>query len=258
MSLQSLRSEIQKASNPEKAKLLSRFFKTGKGEYGEGDLFLGIVVPIQRQLVKKYSHLSLEDIEHLIKSKYHEERLIALLLLVHQFEKHPDKRKSIFDFYLENTKYINNWDLVDLTAPKIVGEYLLNKDMENSVILRSNSPDREFETKSKKILCKSILYKLVKSSNLWERRIAVLATFRFIREKQFEDSLKLSELLLKDTHDLMHKAVGWMLREIGKRDVKVLEKFLKKHYKIMPRTMLRYSIEKFPEEKRKDYLNGEI
>lgn len=233
MSLSLLKQEIKKAANPEKAKLLSGFFKTGIGEYGEGDEFLGIMVPIQRQLVKKYKHLELIEIEQLLKSKYHEERLIALLLLVHQYEKFPEKREEIYKFYLSNTRYINNWDLVDLTAPRIVGMHLLNKD-------------------------KSILYKLVNSDNLWERRIAVLATFWFIREKQFEDSLKLSELLLKDKHDLMHKAVGWMLREIGKRDVKVLEAFLKKHYKIMPRTMLRYSIEKFPEEKRKAYLHGEI
>ncbi|MEK6855885.1 MAG: DNA alkylation repair protein [Nanoarchaeota archaeon] len=233
MSLQSLRQDIQKEANPTKARLLQRFFKTGKGEYAEGDVFLGIMVPVTRGLVKKYSELSLSELEELIHSKYHEERLLALLILVNRFFKHPDKREEIYNFYLSNTHYINNWDLVDLSAPNIIGNYLLNKN-------------------------KSVLYKLIKSNNLWERRISILATFWFIKNGRFDESLAIAELLLKDKHDLIHKAVGWMLREIGKRDINILKKFLKKHYQIMPRTMLRYSIEKFPEKERKLYLKNRI
>ena len=234
MSLQDLKKEFSKLKDNKKAGLLQRFFKTGKGEYAEGDVFLGIVVPKQRVLVKKYWNLlDLKDIQGLLNSKVHEHRLTALLILVRQFHNYPEKREKIFKLYLANTKNINNWDLVDLSAPNIVGSYLLDKD-------------------------RSILYKLANSSHLWERRIAVLSTFMFIREKQFDDSLKIAEILLKDKHDLIHKAMGWMLREIGKRDVKILEDFLKKHHKTMPRTMLRYAIEKFPEKTRKAYLNGDI
>lgn len=230
-----LKKEIKKHSNPKKAKLLQGFFKTGKGEYGEGDIFLGITVPESRKLAIKYSSLELNDVEILLSSKIHEERLIALLLLVHNFKKHPEKREAIYDFYLKKTKYINNWDLVDLSCHKIVGEYLLNKD-------------------------RNILYKLARSDNLWEKRISIISTFAFIRVNQFQDSLDLAELLLQDKHDLMHKAVGWMLREIGKKDISILENFLKHNnrYKTMPRTMLRYSIERFPESKRKAYLAGTV
>lgn len=232
--LEQIKKDFEKLANPEKAKLLQRFFKTGEGEYGEGDVFLGIVVPNQRDLVKKYHcSLSLEDIQELLNSKIHEHRLTALLILVKQYQKaDEEKKKEIFDFYLRNTKNINNWDLVDLSAPNIVGDYLINKD-------------------------RKILYNLAKSRHLWEKRISVLATFAFIRKNQFDDSLKISEILIKDSHDLIHKAVGWMLREIGKRDIKPLESFLNKHYKSMPRTMLRYSIEKLPEKDRKSYLDGE-
>lgn len=233
MSIQSLKKEIQSKANPLKAKLLAGFFKTGKGEYGEGDIFLGLTVPESRKLAIKYKNLSLDKVEELLKSKYHEERLIALLLLVYNYEKYSEKRKEVYNFYLNNTKYINNWDLVDLTAHKIIGHYLFKKD-------------------------KTYIYKLAKSNTLWEKRISIISTFYFIRENKFNDSLKLAKILLEDKHDLIHKAVGWMLREIGKKDVKVLETFLKKHYKQMPRTMLRYSIEKFPEAKRKAYLNGKI
>lgn len=234
MSLPDLKKEFLKLADKDKALLLQRFFKTGKGEYAEGDIFLGIVVPKQRALVKKYWNLlDLKDIQELLNSKIHEHRLTALLILVNQYQKHPEKREEIFKLYLANTKNINNWDLVDLSAPNIVGSYLLDKN-------------------------RSILYNLANSHHLWERRIAVLSTFMFIREKQFGDSLKIAEILLNDKHDLIHKAVGWMLREIGKRDVKVLESFLKKHHRKMPRTMLRYSIEKFPEGKRKAFLNGAV
>jgi 3-methyladenine DNA glycosylase AlkD len=233
--LEQIKKDFSKLANPEKAKLLQRFFKTGKGEYGEGDVFLGIVVPKQRVLVKKYwNSLSLEDIQELLNSKIHEHRLTALLILVKQYEKASEKKKSsIFSFYLLNTRNINNWDLVDLSAPRIVGNHLLNKD-------------------------RNILYTLANSQHLWEKRISVLSTFMFIKHNQFEDSIKISEILMGDKHDLIHKAVGWMLREMGKRDVAVLETFLKKHHKTMPRTMLRYAIEKLPEKTRKAYLNGDI
>jgi 3-methyladenine DNA glycosylase AlkD len=233
-SIQNLRKEMKELANPEKAKILQGFFKTGKGQYGEGDVFLGIVVPEQRKLVKKYwESIGTQDLQILLNSLIHEERLVALLILVKQYESKGIARQLFFDFYLENTKNINNWDLVDLSAPNIVGKHLLDKK-------------------------RDVLYDLVKSSNLWEKRIAIISTFSFIRNKQFEDTLKISKILLGDKHDLIHKAVGWMLREVGKRDLKTEEDFLKKYYKKMPRTMLRYAIEKFPEEKRKKYLSGEI
>ncbi|MBS3166082.1 DNA alkylation repair protein [Candidatus Woesearchaeota archaeon] len=238
--LSQLLSDMQQLANPEKAKLLSGFFKTGKGEYGEGDIFWGIVVPEQRKIAQKYIELSLPEIQKLLSSKIHEHRLTALIILTLQYKKEEKEkgeqegektREKIFNFYLNNTKYINNWDLVDLSAPNIVGSYLLHKD----------SKDR------------LILYKLAKS-HLWDRRISILATFTFIKNNQLEDSLKLAEILLNDKHDLIHKAVGWMLREIGKRDQSVEEKFLNKHYQTMPRTMLRYAIEKFDEKKKRYYM----
>jgi 3-methyladenine DNA glycosylase AlkD len=232
--LTALRKEIKKHSNPDKAKFLQRFFKTGKGEYAEGDVFLGIVVPVQRQIAKKYKELSFIELKVLITSKYHEERLIALLILVERFKKADENEKEIIvKFYLNNRKGINNWDLVDLSAPKILGQYLIDKD-------------------------RKILFRFAKSNDLWEKRIAVLSTFAFIRNNDFEDALKIYEILVNDKHDLIHKAVGWMLRELGKIDLKEEEEFLKKHYKTMPRTMLRYAIEKFPEKKRKAYLEGRI
>ncbi|MFA6462269.1 MAG: DNA alkylation repair protein [Candidatus Woesearchaeota archaeon] len=229
--LSQLQQELHSLKGLEKAKLLQRFFKTGKGEYGEGDLFLGITMPQQRIVAKKYfKEISLEEVEQLLHGKYHEERMTALIILTYKFAKaSKEEQEKIYQLYLKNTKYINNWDLVDVTTPRIVGEYLLDKDH-------------------------SILYTLAQSKDLWEKRISVLATFTFIREHQFEDALKIAEMLLSDKHDLIHKAVGWMLREIGKRDQKVEEEFLKKHYKNMPRTMLRYAIEKFEEEKRQSYL----
>lgn len=226
--LASLKKDLLRLRNPEKARNLQRFFKTGKGEYGEGDKFFGIVVPEQRKVAKKYSDLTLGDLQELLNSKIHEYRLTALFILVAKFKK-AEKKKEIVDFYLKNTKNINNWDLVDLSAPNIMGEYLINRE-------------------------KGILYMLAKSKNLWERRIAVLATFAFIKKNNFEDSLKIAKILLNDKQDLIHKAVGWMLREVGKRDLKALESFLEKNCKRMPRVMLRYAIEKFPEEKRKTYL----
>lgn len=225
--LNNLRKDLNKLKNQEKARILSNFFKTKEGEYGYGDVFLGLTSDQIKNIAKNYVNIDLKDLQELMNSKIHEERVASLRILVSRFK---NNEKEIFDFYLKNTKNINNWDLVDLSAPNIVGNYLIDKD-------------------------KSILYKLAKSNNLWEKRIAIISTFSFIRNNQFEDTLKISEILLKDKHDLIHKAVGWMLREIGKRDQNTEEKFLKKHYKEMPRTMLRYSIEKFTQEKRKFYLS---
>ncbi len=228
--LNAVKKDLKKLEDKNQAKLLSGFFKTGKGEYGEGDIFLGIKVPVQREIARKYYDLSLKDIQILLKSKIHEYRLVSLLILMHQYSKGNSKlKKKIFDFYLKNTKQINNWDLVDLSAPNILGDFLLDKD-------------------------RTILYKLAVSKNLWERRISILATYKFIKANDFKDMLKISEILLRDKHDLIHKAVGWMLREVGKRDQKAEEKFLDKYYKEMPRVMLRYSIERFDEKKRKEYL----
>jgi 3-methyladenine DNA glycosylase AlkD len=234
MNLTEIKKEIKKNANPQKAILLQRFFKTGPGEYGEGDKFLGIMVPVQRSIAKKYKELSLKDIRELLNSNIHEERLIALLILVEQYKKGDEQKKEdIFTFYHLHRKRINNWDLVDLTAHIISGSYLMDKD-------------------------KSILYKLAESKNIWDRRIAVISTFHFIKNNVFVDSLCIAEKLLNDKHDLIHKAVGWMLREIGNRDMNTEEGFLEKHYKKMPRTMLRYAIEKFPEKKRLAYLKGTI
>jgi 3-methyladenine DNA glycosylase AlkD len=229
--LQHLKADLQNIANPEKAKILARFFKTGKGQYGEGDVFLGIMVPAQRQMAKKYASLCLKDIKTLLASKIHEHRLIALFILVNQYQK-SDKRvkKKIADFYLVHAAGINNWDLVDLSAPHILGDHCYEKDT-------------------------TMLYRLAASDNLWKRRIAIMATFAFIRKGRFEEALDISEMLLQDKHDLIHKAVGWMLREIGKRDVKREEEFLKMHAHEMPRTMLRYAIERFDEKKRSYWMN---
>lgn len=225
---------MQNSADSEQAKILQRFFKTGEGEYGEGDIFLGIKVPVQRKIAKKYLGLGLYKLQELMKSKIHEYRLIGLIILNNKFKKsNEEERGNIFNFYLKNTKNINNWDLVDISAPNIVGNYLSERD-------------------------KKILYKLVRSENLWEKRIAIISTFNFIKKNKFEDALAISELLLNDTHDLIHKAIGWMLREIGKRDLEIEEEFLKQHYNSLSRTTLRYAVEKFDEEKRKRYLCGEI
>ncbi|MFC1682152.1 DNA alkylation repair protein [Nanoarchaeota archaeon] len=233
--LSKLKSNLQSLANPEKAKILQRFFKTGKGQYGEGDVFLGITVPDQRKVAREFIDLELKDVQELLNSEIHEYRLVGLIILTYQYKKYPEKQKDIFYFYLNNSKRVNNWDLVDLTAPNIVGDFLLkNYDL------------------------KKLIYDLASSENLWEKRIAIISTLAFIRNEKFEDVLAIAEILLNDSHDLIHKAVGWMLREVGKRDQNAEEKFLKKHYKNMPRTMLRYAIERFEEEKRKRYLRGEI
>ena len=234
MSLTEIKKEIKKQANPKQAVILQGFFKTGKGEYGEGDVFYGIKVPEQRAIAMQFKDLSLNDLKSLLNSKIHEERLIAAFILVDQYKRGDEKKKKIiFNFYLKNRKGINNWDLVDLSAPKIVGAYLI---------------DRE----------KDLLYKFANSKDLWEKRISIISTQAFIREHFFEDTLNISKILLNDKHDLIHKAVGWMLREVGNRDIETEEEFLKKFYKKMPRTMLRYAIEKFPEQKRINYLKGLI
>ena len=234
MSLTQIKKEIKKQANPKQAVILQGFFKTGKGEYGEGDVFYGIKVPEQRAIAMQFKDLSLNDLKSLLNSKIHEERLIAAFILVDQYKRGDEKKKKIiFNFYLKNRKGINNWDLVDLSAPKIVGAYLI---------------DRE----------KDLLYKFANSKDLWEKRISIISTQAFIREHFFEDTLNISKILLNDKHDLIHKAVGWMLREVGNRDMETEEEFLKKFYKKMPRTMLRYAIEKFPEQKRINYLKGLI
>ncbi len=223
--------ELKECGTPARAKASAWYFKTGKGEYGYGDVFYGVTVPQMRQIAKKYKDLSLKEIESLLKNKVHECRLAGLLILVQQYkEGNETERSRIVRFYLSHTKNINNWDLVDLSSHSILGHYLLKRN-------------------------RKILYKLAHSKNLWERRISVISTFAFIREGQCEDSFRLAEILLKDEQDLMHKAVGWMLREAGKKCPVAEERFLRNHISSMPRTMLRYAIEKFPEKKRKAYLN---
>ncbi|MBU0527599.1 DNA alkylation repair protein [Candidatus Micrarchaeota archaeon] len=223
--------DLQNLSNPKKAKQLSRYFKTGRGEYGEGDVFLGLQVPEIRKIAKNYTGLNFKDLEKLLANEIHEYRLAALLILVDRFKRADRKeQKEIYEFYLKNTDGIDNWDLVDLSAHEIVGKYLLDK-----------KPD--------------ILYELAQSKNMWERRIAVVATYTFIRSNRFEENLKIAKMLLYDEEDLIHKAVGWMLREIGKRNQDTEERFLKRYYKKMPRTMLRYAIEKFDKTKRKYYMS---
>lgn len=234
MKLTEVRSVIKKSGNASHAKTLQRFFKTGKGEYGEGDVFVGIKVPVLRKIAKEFQDLSFDELGQLIKSNIHEERLVSLFILVNKYKRAEEKLKErIYTFYLKNLNYVNNWDLIDLSAPKIVGEHLLNRD-------------------------KNILIRYANSSSLWERRVAILSTHTFIKNSYIETTIQLSDILLNDKHDLIHKAVGWMLREAGQCDIKTLESYLKKNYKKMPRTMLRYAIEKFPESKRKRYLKGKF
>ena len=233
MSLSVLKKDLEKLADRGKAVILARFFKTGKGQYGEDDIFLGVTVPKQREIAKKHQDLAFWDVKKLLRSRIHEHRLTGLLILVQQFQKADEKaKKSIVDFYLKNTKYINNWDLVDLSANHILGAYLLGKDA-------------------------SILKKLAKSKNLWERRIAMIATFAFIYKNQFKETLEIARILVHDSHDLIQKAVGWMLREVGKKNQAVEEKFLQKYYKTMPRTTLRYAIERFDEKKKMFYSERE-
>ena len=234
--LDRLIAELKSLGNPEKAKGYQRFFKTGKGQYGEGDIFMGIRTPVQREIAKKYSVLSLKDLQKLLESKIHEHRFVALVILMDKYKKakknHVEKMR-LFQFYLKNTNRINNWDLVDVSAPNIVGDFSVNEGNE-------------------------MIRHLAKSDNLWKKRIAIISTAAYIKRRNFGETLAVADMLLKDKHDLIHKAVGWMLREVGKRNTDILEIFLKTRYKEMPRTMLRDAIEKFPEEKRKRYLGGTI
>ncbi len=257
--LSDLQKSLRAKASPAKAKLYASFFKTAPGQYGHGDIFLGLTAPEQRSIAKNFYHLPLADIQKLLKSKIHEERFTALVILVHQFT-YADKctlspsarparstrsseaggegahggegettQKQIYTFYLKNATRVNNWDLVDTSAPQIVGDSLINKP-------------------------KNILTKLARSPNLWERRIAILATLTFIRHNEFKETIHLAKLLLNDQHDLIHKAVGWMLREVGKKSEPTLKKFLNNHHRAMPRTMLRYAIEKLSKTERKKYL----
>lgn len=230
MRAQDVRKALKSLADPEKARILQRFFKTGPGQYGEGDIFIGVMVPDSRQVAKKFGDLPLEEVEVLLKSKVHEERLVALLILIQKYS-HADDKNEIFDFYLRNADRINNWDLVDVSAPNILGAHLINGKRE-------------------------LLYRLAKSDSIWKRRMAIVATLHFIRNNDFADTLRIAEILLHDAHDLIHKAAGWMLREVGKRDLAAEEAFIAKHCKSMPRTMLRYALERFPEGKKHRYMQS--
>jgi 3-methyladenine DNA glycosylase AlkD len=233
--LNSLKKELQSMANPEKAKVLQGFFKTGKGQYGEGDIFLGLTSQQIKDIAKRFYELNLKQIQELLNSKIHEQRMCALRILLIKYNKSKKdllEKRRIFEFYLNNAKNINNWDLVDISCYNIVGDFLQREGAE-------------------------LLKQLAKSQSLWERRISIVSTYSFIRKRNFGHTLAIADLLLKDKEDLIHKAVGWMLREVGKRNKEVLEIFLSTRYKEMPRTMLRYSIEKFDKEERQRYLRGE-
>lgn len=234
MTVKAIREKLYALADEERGLAMQRYFKTGKGEYAEGDRFIGVRVPEIRRLVKEAPLLSVDDIRRLLQSAVHEERLLALLLMVQQYQRGDTAlRHTLYKLYLSSTAFINNWDLVDSSAQHTVGAWLYT---------RSRKP----------------LFKLARSRNLWERRIAIMATFHFIKQGEFDETLMIAEILLNDEHDLIHKAVGWMLREVGNRDRSVEEEFLQRHYKVMPRTMLRYAIEKFPEKRRQAYLKGKV
>jgi len=233
-SLECIHARIRELGDPEDARFLQGFFKTGPGEYGEGDVFVGIRVPVLRKLAREHDGLPLDEAAELLRSPVHEERLLALLVLVRQHQRGTaERRREIHDLYLAHTRFINNWDLVDTSAEHVVGAHLWEGD-------------------------RSLLDRLARSESLWERRIAIIATFHFIRRGDFGDTLRIAETLLDDRHDLIHKAVGWMLREVGKRDQPAEEAFLRAHHPRMPRTMLRYAIERFPEPLRRSYLRGDV
>ncbi len=230
--LADVRRQLAELGSTARAEHSTRFFKTGPGEYGEGDRFLGLKVPDVRRVSRHCGDLTFADLRQLLASPIHEQRQLALFVLVLRFNKGDTlAQKKIYDFYMRNRRGVNNWDLVDGSAPHIVGGYLVDKD-------------------------RSVLHQLARSRNLWERRIAILATYHFIRHDDFDDTLRIAERLLNDREDLIHKAVGWMLREVGKQNVKAEKAFLDKHYRGMPRTMLRYAIERSPERQRQRYLKG--
>ena len=228
-----VRKELKSMAEPEKAAILQRFFKTGPSQYGEGDIFIGVMVPQSRQVAKKFNQLPLGEVRTLLYSRVHEERLVALLILAWRYSSASSSREKeqIVKFYLDHIKRVNNWDLVDLSAPNILGAHLVDRDGR-----------------------RRLLYRLAGSENVWERRIAIVTTHHFIRNGDFSDTLKIAEMLLQDRHDLIHKAVGWMLREVGKRDAAAEKEFLEKHCSVMPRTMLRYAIERLSERKRRRYM----
>lgn len=230
----SIQKELKALGDARAASFLQRFFKTGKGEYGEGDLFRGIRIPVLRKLAAAHQGIPLSEAEQLLRSAFHEDRMLALLILLRRYAKGDEAaREKIYKLYLKNTKFINNWDLVDVSAPHIVGRHLHGRE-------------------------KAPLYRLARSRSLWGRRIGMMSTFYFIRRGEFDDAIRIAEMLLKDKEDLIHKAVGWMLREIGKRSINAESDFLIAHHKQMPRTMLRYAIEKFPPDERGRYLRGEV
>jgi 3-methyladenine DNA glycosylase AlkD len=231
--LEKLIADLRSCADAEKAAFLPRFFKAGPGEYGEGDVFLGVSVPAQRKIAKQYADIPLDSLETLLDSEYHECRLTALLILVQKFEKRDEDQKDIAGFYLSHVHRVNNWDLVDLSAAKILGRYLDGRDV-------------------------SILDDFAESGDLWKQRISIIATYPFIKRGEFEHTLRIAEKLLDHPHDLIHKAVGWMLREVGKQDSTTEERFLRRYCTLMPRTMLRYAIEKFDTNKRKMYLKGKV
>jgi 3-methyladenine DNA glycosylase AlkD len=227
MTAEDAKQKLKSLASPELAKSSARFFKTGPGQYGEGDIFIGVKVPVLRTLARDLQEVPLGEVKILLQSPIHEERLLALLILMLVVTKAtPEQKKAIHDLYLSNTKYINNWDLVDSSAPALIGAYLLDKSRKPLVVL-------------------------AKSASLWERRIAIVSTQHFIRNEQFDDTLKISRILLADKEDLIHKATGWMLREVGKKHEPTLLSFLEQHGAVMPRTMLRYAIERFSPEKRR-------
>ncbi len=234
MTARDLQTRLDRLASPQDAVFLQRFFKTGPGEYGEGDRFLGIRVPVLRKLAREARDLPLNQAVRLLHSPLHETRMLALLILANRMPRAADDvRRDIYDCYLDNTAHINNWDLVDVTSPHVVGAYLADRD-------------------------RQVLDRLARSESLWERRIAIVSTHWFIRHGEFADTVRIAGQLLTDEHDLIHKAVGWMLREVGKRDASVLHAFLRPHGPRMPRTMLRYAIERFPEDVRQAYLADRI
>ena len=239
MGLESLQREIEKYANPEKVKIYKNFHKTHSDGYAKNESFMGITVPNIRKVALNNLDISYSDILKLLSSNVHEEKYVAAEIVAGKYKKEIEKRKEIFDFYINNADKFSGWDLVDTTSSQTILHFLFHFGKEYPIY-------------------KVLLTNLAKSSNIWSRRIAIVSTYYFIRNGKFQETLKISEILLKDNHDLIHKATGWMLRELGKRKVSVLDGFLRKNYKKMPRTMLRYSIEHFPEEKRQKYLKGEI
>jgi 3-methyladenine DNA glycosylase AlkD len=225
--------ELESLADPEKARTMQGFFKTGPGQYGEGDVFIGVTVPDSRQVGRKFGGLPLEEVKALLDSVVHEERMVALLILVQKYGRAPGikEKEEVVKFYLGNMKQVNNWDLADLSAPGILGAHLMDRD-------------------------RKLLHRLAKSDSVWERRIAIVATLYFIRNNDFSDTMRIAEMLLHDSHDLIHKAAGWMLREVGKRNLAAEEAFVARHCRSMPRTMLRYAIERFQESKKRRYMKS--